>query len=432
MITRTTKQGAGRWVMWGVLTLAYIIVYMHRVAPSVVADQLMETFAVRDGAVLGSLAAMYFYVYLVMQLPSGIMADSLGPRATVAAGAMFAAFGSFFFAIAPSIFLAFVGRFLVGLGVSVIFVSILKFQSVWFSPNEFALITGLLILVGNVGAMMAATPLAFLVDAFGWRFSFLLIALFTVIFAIACWVVVRDTPPNVYRVVDEVSVADKFQENLRQMMLVIRNRQTWPPFFVAFGIYGTLITFQGMWGVPYLMQVYGLSRTAAANLMLLVAAGMASGSPFIGFLSDKTQRRKWPYILFTLMFTTTWGALVFWNQGRAPLFALYPLCFLLGFFGGSMTLTFALGKELNPPEFAGTGIALVNSGGFLGIALLQPFLGYLLDLRWDGVLLEGVKIYSQDAYFTAFGFCLVFLALSVVGAFLARETKGKNCFVDKK
>jgi sugar phosphate permease len=427
-LSTTEKQNAGRWLMWAVLALAYIIVYMHRVAPSVVADQLMETFAVRDGAVLGSLAAMYFYVYLVMQLPSGIFADSLGPRATVSAGVLFAAFGSLFFALAPTIFWAFVGRFLVGLGVSVIFVSILKFHSVWFSPKEFALITGLLILVGNVGAMMAATPLAFLVDAFGWQFSFLLIGLVSVIVAILCWLVVRDAPPNVYREVDYEPVLEKLRENLRQMMVVIRNRNTWPPFFVAFGIYGTLITFQGMWGVPYLMQVYDLSRTAAANFMLLVAAGMAVGSLLIGFISDKFERRKLPYLIFTVLFTSVWATMVFWNRGMPPVAALYPLSFLLGFFGGAMTLTFALGKELNPPEYAGTAIATVNSGGFLGIAILQPFLGYLLDLRWDGMLREGVKIYSRDAYFTAFAFCLVFLALSLAGALLCRETQGKNCY----
>ena len=431
-MTDNKKQYAGRWLMWAMLALAYIIVYVHRVAPSVVADQLMETFSVRDGAVLGSLAAMYFYVYLIMQMPGGVFADSLGTRATVSAGVLFAAFGSLFFAVAPSMFLAFVGRFLVGLGVSVIFVSILKFQSVWFSPTEFAFITGLLILVGNVGAMLASTPLALLVDRFGWRFSFLLIGLISVVVALACWLIVRDTPGHKsQQPVDIRPFKVRVTENLMQLRTVLKNFHSWPPFMVAFGLYGTLIAFQGMWGVPYLMQVYGLSRTASANLMLLIAAGMAIGSPLVGFISDRLQRRKLPYLTFAFLYTACWSVLVFWNHGRPPLALLYPLCFLLGFFGGAMTITFALGKELNSPHIAGTAIAVVNMGGFLGIAILQPFLGYLLDLRWEGVMREGVKVYSRAGYYTAFRFCLVFLVVALLGALFVRETRGKNIYREK-
>lgn len=417
--------------MWSMLALAYIIVYIHRVAPSVVADQLMDSFAVRDGAVLGSLAAMYFYVYVIMQVPSGIFADSLGPRATVSAAMLFAAFGSLFFALAPNILLAFVGRFLVGLGVSVIFVSILKFHAVWFEPKEFAFITGLLILVGNAGAMLASTPLALLVSRFGWRPSFLLIAFFSVLIALACWIIVRDLPPNTYQVVNTAPPRERLRENLVQLWLVIRNGRSWPPFWVAFGVYGTLIAFQGMWGVPYLMQIYGLSRTAAANLMLLIAAGMALGSPLVGLFTDKLQRRKAPYLTFVVFYIVCWSALVFWQQGRPPLYALYPICFLLGFFSGVMAITFTLAKEVNPPQVAGTAVAVVNSGGFLAIAILQPFLGYLLDLRWEGLMENGVKIYTQAGYQAAFRFCLVFLALALLGALLVRETRGNNIYQKK-
>ena len=430
-MTIETKQSAGRWLMWAALALAYIIVYIHRVAPSVVADQLMDSFAVQDGAVLGSLAAMYFYVYALMQLPSGLMADSLGPRATVSIGVLFAGLGSLFFAAAPTLVLAFLGRFLVGFGVSIIFVSILKFQAVWFLPREFAFITGLLMLVGNFGAMLATTPLAFLVDATSWRASFVIIGVFSLVIAVICWVIVRDVPPNVVTVTDTRPLSVRLKENMTQMTVVIRNAKTWPPFFVAFGLYGTLITFQGMWGIPYLMQVYAMNRTTAANLMLLIGAGMALGSPLIGFFSDRLARRKAPYVFFALLSALCWALLVFWNQGRPPVAALYPLCFLFGFCGGGMTMTFALGKEVNPPQFAGTAVAVVNIGGFLGIALMQPLLGFLLDQRWDGVLRQGVKIYPQEAYFGAFAVCLFFSVVAVVGALLASETKGKNCYKER-
>jgi MFS family permease len=430
-LTYKQEKPAGRWLMWAMLALAYSIVYIHRVAPSVVADQLMETFAVRDGAVLGSLAAVYFYVYMIMQLPSGLFADLLGPRATVSAGILVAAFGSLIFAAAPSIFLAFVGRFLVGLGVSVIFVCILKFHAVWFKPEEFAFVTGLMILVGNAGAMLASTPLALLVQKFGWRPSFMLIALMSVMIAIACWTVVRDAPYPSQSMITSAPLRERFAENLIQLGAVLKNFNSWPPFMVAFGLYGTLITFQGMWGMPYLMQVYGLSRTGAANLMLLVAAGMVAGSPLVGYLSDRLKVRKAPYLACVSIYILLWSVMAFWLQGRPPMAALYPMCFLFGFCGGAMTITFTLAKEVNPPKFAGSAVAVINSGGFLAIAILQPFLGYLLDLRWEGVMREGVKIYSQAGYALAFRFCLLFLAMAFIGALLVRETGGKNIYYKK-
>jgi sugar phosphate permease len=415
--------------MWSILALAFVIVYIHRVAPSVVADQLMEAFAVKDGAVLGSLAGMYFYVYAVMQLPSGLLADSLGPRMTVFAGMILAGAGSLFFAAAPTLFLAFTGRFLVGLGVSVIFVSVLKFQSVWFLPAEFAFITGMTVLMGNAGAVLAATPLAYLVDRFGWRFSFVVIGLLSLVVAVACRAFVRDLPPAVYQVRDDKPLGQKFLDNIKQMGLVLKNKNIWPPFFVVFGVYGTLVAFSGIWGVPYLMQVYGYSRIAAANLMLMIALGMIAGSPIIGLISDRIRRRKLPYLVFVVSFTLAWSVLVFWNGGRPPEGILYQLYFLLGFFGGAVAITFALGKELNPPQMAGMAIATVNIGAFLGISLQQPLLGYLLDVRWHGVFNEGVKVYNQNAYFFAFRFCLYPLALAVVAAFLVKETNGENCYV---
>ncbi len=417
--------------MWLIMALAFVVVYIHRVAPAVVADQLMDAFAVKDGAVLGSLAAMYFYVYAVMQLPSGLLADSLGPRITVFLGMILAGAGSIFFASATTLFMAFMGRFFVGLGVSVIFVSVVKFQSSWFLPAEFAFITGMTGMMGNIGAVLAATPLAYLVDYFGWRFSFMLIGFFSLVIAYACRRYVRDMPASSYQISDNKTFARTFWKNAKQMKLVFKNKNSWPPFFVIFGMYGTLIAFSGIWGVPYLMQVYGYTRTAAANLMLMIALGMIVGSPTIGFISDRIRRRKLPYLIFVVLFTALWSALVFWNGGRPPESVLYPLYFFLGFFGSAVMITFVLGKELNHPQMAGMAVAIVNIGAFLGISLLQPLLGYLLDLKWHGVFNEGVKVYNQSAYFFAFSFCLYPLTLSVISAFFVKETGGKNCYTAK-
>ncbi|HOO13055.1 MAG TPA: MFS transporter, partial [Bacillota bacterium] len=106
-----------RWLVWGTMCLAYVIVFFHRIATGVVADNLMSEFGV-TGTALGSLGAVYFYVYTFMQIPSGVLADTLGARKTVSAGALVAGIGSIIFGRAAGIEMGYVGRFLVGLGVS--------------------------------------------------------------------------------------------------------------------------------------------------------------------------------------------------------------------------------------------------------------------------------------------------------------------------
>jgi len=155
------------------------------------------------------------------------------------------------------------------------------------------------------------------------------------------------------------------------------------------------------------------------------------GSPLIGFASDRLKCRKIPYIAFVALFTLCWAVLVFWNRARPPVAVLYPLSLLLGIFGSGVALTFALGKEVNPPHIAGMAVAIVNIGAFIGISVLQPLMGYILDLHWDGAFSEGVKIYPQEAYYYALRFCFCLLLPAVAAALLVKETKGENCYGGK-
>ncbi len=185
-----------RWLIWGILALAFLIVYFHRVAPTFIFDLLMVDFRVEEAAVLGGIAAMYFYVYVFMQIPSGLLADFWGPRRTITAGMLLAGAGSLLFGFAPTLFYLFLGRFMVGLGVSVVFVSILKAQATWFKPAEFSTVTGMTIFAGNLGALISTTPLASVIDQFGWRETFYFVGFLSILVAFICWGIVRDRPGN--------------------------------------------------------------------------------------------------------------------------------------------------------------------------------------------------------------------------------------------
>ena len=152
-----------RALIYVILIVGYMSVFFHRMAPAVVSAELMASFHT-SAAALGSLAAMYYYIYTLMQIPAGVLADTLGNRASITAGNFVAGMGSCVFAMAETIELASLGRFMVGLGVSVIFVGLMKNNTVWFRDRVYGLVSGFTILMGNLGSVLAAKPLSALLN----------------------------------------------------------------------------------------------------------------------------------------------------------------------------------------------------------------------------------------------------------------------------
>ncbi len=165
-----------RWTAFALVAIAYTLSFFHRVAPAAISIELQAAFHTSATA-LGALAATYFYVYTVMQIPTGVLADTLGPRRIVCLGGLVAGVGAIIFGLAPTLLSASVGRLLVGLGVSVTFIALLKLNAVWFREREFATIAGLTVLLGNAGAIFAAAPLGWIVSIVSWRDVFVAIGI---------------------------------------------------------------------------------------------------------------------------------------------------------------------------------------------------------------------------------------------------------------
>jgi sugar phosphate permease len=421
-----------RWGVWGVAAAVFFVSYFHRVAPAVVAKSLMAEFQT-TGAVLGVLAAGYLHIYALMQVPAGLLADVAGPRGTLLGGAVVMAAGSALFGAAANLPLAYAGRFLTGLGASVIFVCLMKLAATWFRPREFATLSGLAVTVGNLGGIAAATPLALLAGAIGWRGAFYLVAAGTAGLAVLAWRFVHARPEDLglpSPIVLEQGQAPRDLPRARVgegLRTVLANRHTWPAFFVFFGLYSTLITFVGLWGVPYLRDVYGMGPAQAANLMALASAGLVAGGPVAGVLSDRIlARRRAPYLAFGAAYAALWGVFALAPGTRPPEATLPVLTFALGFSSAGLVLTWVCATEVNPPRYAGLATAAVNTGGFVGAAILQVVLGAVLDANWAGVVQEGARVYSPAAYGAAFRICFGMAAGAALLATFVTETYGRN------
>ncbi|MBS4022317.1 MAG: MFS transporter [Dethiobacter sp.] len=433
-----------RWFIWSLLGVAFFISIFHRVALTVVSEQIIGDFQL-TGAVFGTLVAVYFYIYTFMQIPSGVLADSLGPKLTASLGIALAGIGSIIFGLAPTLGLVFVGRFLIGLGVSVVFIAIMKIQAEWFKTTEFATLSGLTAVIGGIGSLVATVPLAFLATTVGWGGSFVAVGIFSLVIAALCFIFVRNSPaamglPTIAKIQaaergeHHSSSAGTYQaqkkvSTIKSLKIIFGNKYTWPMFITFFGFYGPFGAFKSMWSVPWLMHTYGFESTVASSYIFVGALGVIVGCPLIGYISDKViRKRKLPFLVTGLCFLGLWMLVPLWNQGKPPVGVLYPLLFLIGFFYSAFILTFACVKEVNPAPLAGLATGTANAGGFLSIAILQPLLGYLLDLRWTGVMVNGARVYPVEAYRVVFLVSGLFVAVGILGLCLSKETNCTNVY----
>ena len=408
------------WSVWGLGALLYLIGFYLRVAPAVITDQLMTEFVI-TGAALGNLSAFYFYSYVAMQIPTGMIADRWGPRRLLTAGAGVAALGTALFAFAPDIFWANMGRLLIGASVAVAFVSMLKLASHWFAPKQYALASGMALLMGVVGGVVAGVPLRFLVEAFGWRPVMGVSAALTAVLCVVTWLRVRDDPV-------ERGYASHFQGEhgshvgtsvLRGLMEVLSYRNIWILTAVPIGFSGAVLTFAGLWGVPFLRQVHGLDPKAAAAITSLLLVAWALGGPLLGSWSERMGMRKPLYLIASGVALLGWSAIIFLPL---PLWVLVALLIPTGFASGNIIIGFAWAKESVPLRLVGTASGVCNMGPLVGGMLLQPAVGWMLDQRWNGVLAAGVRLYDATAYRA--GFTLMVGAMAIAGVILifARES----------
>ncbi|MCI0370507.1 MAG: MFS transporter, partial [candidate division NC10 bacterium] len=400
---------------WAAAALLFLLVTFHRFALAVIAADLMATFATAAVG-LGGLASVYFYLYGLLQLPSGILADTWGPRRALTASALLMTAGAFLFAAAPSLPVSYAGRVLVGLGVAPVLVNTLKLVSAWFPARAFATMIGLTATVGSLGGFLAGGPFALLVTTLGWRVSFTTVGALTAVVGGTLLLAVRDRPEQ-----GAARLAAEPPALWPATAALLRDGRIWLPLMTKMGFDMAFFAFFVVWGVPFLTQTAEVSPTVAGFYLSFGALGFMLGGPVLGFLSDRVMRdRRRPILLSALAHTALWALLL----GSAPLrpgAGLAALMAGLGFTAAGLLLCLACARDLSSPETMGIATALVNGGGFFGAGVLQIVLGVILDSRWEGAMVAGARVYPLAAYLQAFSLCLIIMLGTCLAAFFIQE-----------
>jgi MFS family permease len=400
--------------------------FIQRVSPSVMTAELMREFSVGATA-LGSLSAFYFYTYASIQLPVGMLTDRFGPRKLMSAAAGLCAFASIGFALSDSIVTASIGRALIGGTVAFAFVGTLSIAGYFFKSSRYTLLAGLLQSVGMCGAIFGQAPLRHLVESLGWRGTMTALAGVAVLLSILLFVLV---PRRSAEQLTATNQAGSSQTNATKKKLldglksVSSNSQTWICAIIGFGLAATMLGFGALWSVPWLTTVHGYSTVQAGGIASMIFVGWAVFSPLVGWLSDKIGRRNPVMMLGSLLCFVSFATLIFYTPSATSM--IMGLIFLTGAGGCTMTAGFSSVRELNRPEFSSTALGLMNMFIVGAGAVVQPLIGWLLDKNWDGSLMEGVRVYSDQAFTSALTSLLVVTSLAFIGTLFLKETYGKQ------
>ena len=409
------------WIVWGTAATFFAYGFAQRIAPSVMFDYLMRDFAL-GGAALGGLAVSYFYTYAAMQVPVGLLVDRFGPRVLLTLAALVCATGSLVFGLADGLAQAYAGRLLLGIGTGVAFVSTLMLANRWLPPERFGLVSGLTMSIGMMGAVGGQAPLGLLVEVIGWRNLLYAGSAAGVFFAGLIWVVAR--PPKGGSTSTGEAVAPRAPHFMTTLRLLAGERQIWLASLFCSTLSAPMLSFVILWGVPYLVQVHGLSRAAAGLGTSMVMIGLAFGAPFTGWLSDRVGARR-PFVIASpLMLLALWLVVLF--APALPTLAYYGLFLAIGLISGVLTLPYAIGVEVTRPEMRGAVTGVINLAPMLGAIVLQPAIGLMLDWQWSGEIDNGVRIYSPSTYVNALLAYPILMAITFVGMLFTKETYGRN------
>ncbi len=385
-----------RLAVFVLFTAAYFMSYFFRSANAVIAPDLAREMGL-SAANLGLMTSLFFAAFAAVQLPIGIGLDRWGPRWVTPAFLAIGVVGSLIFAVAPSFTVLAIGRALIGVGMAGVLMGAMKSFSQWFPAERFATTSGLLVGIGSLGALIAATPLAWINSLLGWRSVFVMGAGLTALVALAIVLWARNTPPGV-----PWPGGAAQQGSLRT---VFRDARFWRIAPLVFFLSGILQGFQGLWAGPYLFDVYHLSKIEAGNILLLLSIGATIGYTTSGWLADRFGITRVILGVSLLFILSQYGLAL---HPALPL--VNGLYVLFGLTGGFNVMLTAQTRQIFPLHITGKAVTAANLFAIGGVFVLQWLMGVIVNLfPADAGGHYPPQAHSAALLFTATGTLLAFL-----------------------
>jgi len=365
-----------RWKIFFVLAGMLVISMFFRVSMAVVSFDLTTDLGL-SAAELGVISGVFFYAFACAQIPLGALLDRFGGRRIIFTLGIVTTVGSLLFAFASSYPGAVAGRALLGLGTASVLMGSLKIYTNWFPPQEFAKVSGFMIAVGNLGSIAATKPLAYVINHFSWRPTFVAVSLVQLAVTLAVFMITSDFPARGEMQAAPVThTTGSNKGNIFQAWkLLFVSPAFWLISLMAFFWYANYMVLLALWGGPYLREVVGLDRSAAGTLLLCISFGYICGSLLLGKAIDLlggslTSTMILGQLILLLSMTAMLGP-----AELAPHAVLALIYFVIGLASASGVLIYPMSRNLVPHRFAATAMTFVNFFLLMGAAAAQHVMG---------------------------------------------------------
>ncbi len=409
------------WIIFLLVALFYFYQMILQVSPNVIGADLINQFSVSEHR-LGLLTSAFFFTYMIMQIPVGILLDRWGAHRMLSFASLFCAIGALLFSIAPYFFMASISRLFMGMGAAFAYLGGLKLISNWFPKQRFTVMMSLLITVGMFGGVIGEAPLARLVVYVGWRESIFFLGLVGLGIFLLVYFFIKEAPSSNKKTELKPYVFGK------EGWSIFHNRQLWLiSFYVSINsIFPLILT--SLYGIPFLIDKFGISEPNAARMISYIFIGFMIGSPCWGWLSDYFKLRLPPMWVTAVVSPLI---LIIFIKFSFPIYIGEVLLFVLGFCFFAYVTAFSIVREINKPQYAGTALGVLNMFDDLGIAIVLPLFGRFLDMFGQEVPHHQTHFDGMLNYDHVFSLLLCIMVVPLILLFFIKETYAQEKFSEE-
>ena len=388
----------------------------QRTAPGLITDEIMRDFHV-TASTIGLLASIQFFIYTGLQIPMGIMADRFGPNYFLIIGATLTGIGTIIYSLGTHELVLFLARILTGMGDATIWVNMMLILGGWFSKKEFVRLVGFAGMTGSLGFLLATVPFSAWILLLGWRGAFFSTGILLCLCGLLLYFVLIMKPKKLFLEEPVIATHDVVREKTSVLLRrIFSSKQAWALFFCHFGVVGAYVGFIGSWAVPYGMNVYGMTRSDASELIMIGLIGALIGAPLTSWISSRLETIKKPYIVVQFVILLSWCCFLLYH-GHPPFSILVVLFFIIGYGYGASALTFAVVRKSFPMSESGIVSGFANTGGFLSAVLLPFIFGFILDH------FQASAGSIDSGYYYSFFTPVVFSIIGLIGVACIKEER---------
>lgn len=410
------------WISWGISAIFVLFQFSLQSSTSVMIPCLEVSFHIGASGI-AFLTSGFFYTYIIMQIPSGVLIDYYGAKKVISLALIIVGFACLIFARSQHFGIAVLSRILLGFVCAPAYAGSLYIASNWFPAKKFALVVGLTEMLAMFGGALGESYLGYCVGGLGWRNSLFYSAIFAFFLAVLAIIFIKPRPKI------EIEVDEKSSINIKMFRLqfaaVAKKSQSWFCGLFAGLVFTIINAFAALWAVPFLERSYHVSPEKAGFISSMIFIGIGIGSPIAGWISDAMHRRK-PIMLINTLLCLMFTIIVIYVP-KIPVPFLFILTFLLGLTASSYVISFVIMREITARSFRGTALAYTNMMSIIvGAPIVQILISELLKAHWDGKMRKGMQVFTASNYHFAFSVLPIVLLLALMVLFFIKETYGKE------